>query len=148
MVVVFAALENGFDRQGGLVDGEFGSRIMSLVSCLRVLAFGFRGDAVGEVVVGAEVGDVTGVGEFGFEGASAGAYGLEADGVAVVRVVRVVIGAVAGARALALLTMTQINVSLLMTLAIPPGLLTGLSVHNPWEAPYQTALAKWQDMKR
>ncbi|KAK7841157.1 g-type lectin s-receptor-like serine/threonine-protein kinase [Quercus suber] len=109
MVVVFVALENGFDRQGGLVDGEFGSRIVSLVSCLRVLAFGFRGDAVGEVVVGAEVGDVTGVGEFGFEGASAGAHGLEADGVAVVRVVRVVVGAVARARALALLTMTQIN---------------------------------------
>ena len=30
MVVVFAGLGNGFDRRGGVVDGEFGSRMVNL----------------------------------------------------------------------------------------------------------------------
>ena len=40
-VVVFAALGNGFDRQGGVVDGGFGSRMVSLVSYLQVVGLGF-----------------------------------------------------------------------------------------------------------
>ena len=41
MVVVFAALGNGFDRRGGVVDGRFGSRMVSLVSYLQVVGLGF-----------------------------------------------------------------------------------------------------------
>ena len=41
MVVVFAALGNRFDRRGGVVDGRFGSRIVSLVSYLQVVGLGF-----------------------------------------------------------------------------------------------------------
>ena len=37
MVVVFAALGNGFNRRGGVVDGRFGSRMVSLVSYLQVV---------------------------------------------------------------------------------------------------------------
>ena len=37
MVVVFIALGNGFDRRGGVVDGKFGSRMVSLVSYLQVV---------------------------------------------------------------------------------------------------------------
>ena len=32
MVVVFATLGNGFDQRGSVVDGGFGSRMVSLVS--------------------------------------------------------------------------------------------------------------------
>ena len=41
MVVVFATLGNGFDWRGGVVDGEFGSRMVSLVSYLQVVSLGF-----------------------------------------------------------------------------------------------------------
>ena len=41
MVVVFAALGNGFDRWGGVVDGGFRSRMVSLVSYLQVVSLGF-----------------------------------------------------------------------------------------------------------
>ena len=41
MVVVFAALGNRFDRRGGVVDGRFGSRMVSLVSYLQVVGLGF-----------------------------------------------------------------------------------------------------------
>ena len=41
MVVVFVALGNRFDRQGGVVDGRFGSRMVSLVSYLQVVGLGF-----------------------------------------------------------------------------------------------------------
>ena len=41
MMVVFTALGNGFDRQGGVVDGRFGSRMVSLVSYLQVVCLGF-----------------------------------------------------------------------------------------------------------
>ena len=41
MVVVFAALGNGFDRRGGAVDGRFGSRMVSLVSYLQVVGLRF-----------------------------------------------------------------------------------------------------------
>ena len=41
MVVVFVALGNGFDRQGGVVEGGFGSRMMSLVLYLQVVGLGF-----------------------------------------------------------------------------------------------------------
>ena len=41
MVVVFAALGNGFDQQGGVVDGGFRSRMVSLVSYLHVVGLGF-----------------------------------------------------------------------------------------------------------
>ena len=41
MVVVFAALGNGFDRRGGVVDGGFGSRMVSLVSYLQVVGLRF-----------------------------------------------------------------------------------------------------------
>ena len=40
MEVVFAALGNGFDRRGGVVDGRFGSRMVSLVSYLQVVGLG------------------------------------------------------------------------------------------------------------
>ena len=40
-MVVFAALGNGFDRQGGVVDSRFGSRMVSLVSYLQVVGLGF-----------------------------------------------------------------------------------------------------------
>ena len=43
MVVVFVALGNGFDRQGGVVDGGFGSRMVSLVLYLQVVGLGFMG---------------------------------------------------------------------------------------------------------
>ena len=41
MVVVFAALGNGFNRRGGVVDGRFGSRMVTLVSYLQVVGLGF-----------------------------------------------------------------------------------------------------------
>ena len=41
MVVVFATLGNGFDWRGGVVDGGFGSRMVSLVSYLQVVGLGF-----------------------------------------------------------------------------------------------------------
>ena len=41
MVMVFATLGNGFDRRGGVVDGGFGSRMVSLVSNLQVVGLGF-----------------------------------------------------------------------------------------------------------
>ena len=41
MLVVFAALGNGFDRQGGVVNGGFGSRMVSLVLYLQVVGPGF-----------------------------------------------------------------------------------------------------------
>ena len=41
MLVVFAALGNGFDQRGGVVDGGFGSRMVSLVSYLQVVSLGF-----------------------------------------------------------------------------------------------------------
>ena len=41
MVVVFAALGNGFDCRGGVVNGGFGSRMVSLVSYLQVVGLGF-----------------------------------------------------------------------------------------------------------
>ena len=41
MVVVFAALGNGFDRRDGVVDGRFGSRMVSLVSYLQFVGLGF-----------------------------------------------------------------------------------------------------------
>ena len=41
MVVVFTALGNGFDRRGDVVDGEFGSRMVSLVLYLQVVGPGF-----------------------------------------------------------------------------------------------------------
>ena len=41
MVVVFAALGNGFDRWGGVVDARFGSRMVSLVLYLQVVGLGF-----------------------------------------------------------------------------------------------------------
>ena len=41
MVVVFAALGNGFDRWGGVVDAGFGSRMVSLVLHLQVVGLGF-----------------------------------------------------------------------------------------------------------
>ena len=41
MVVVFAALGNGFDWRGGVVNGGFGSRMVSLVSYLQVVGLGF-----------------------------------------------------------------------------------------------------------
>ena len=41
MVVVFAALGNRFDRRGGVVDGRFRSRMVSLVSYLQVVGLGF-----------------------------------------------------------------------------------------------------------
>ena len=41
MVVVFVALGNGFDRWGSVVDGGFGSRMVSLVSYLQVVGLGF-----------------------------------------------------------------------------------------------------------
>ena len=41
MVVVFAALGNGFDQWCGVVDGRFGSRMVSLVSYLQVMGLGF-----------------------------------------------------------------------------------------------------------
>ena len=39
--MVFATLGNGFDRQGGVVDGRLGSRMVSLVSYLQVVGLGF-----------------------------------------------------------------------------------------------------------
>ena len=41
MVVVFATLGNGFDWRGGVVDGRFGSRVVSLVLYLQVVGLGF-----------------------------------------------------------------------------------------------------------
>ena len=41
MVVVFTALGNGFDRRGDVVDGGFGSRMVSLVLYLQVVGPGF-----------------------------------------------------------------------------------------------------------
>ena len=41
MVVVFVALGNGFDRQGGVVDGGFGSRMVILVSYFQVMGLQF-----------------------------------------------------------------------------------------------------------
>ena len=41
MVVVFVALGNGFDRRGGVVNGGFGLRMVSLVSYLQVVGLGF-----------------------------------------------------------------------------------------------------------
>ena len=41
MVMAFYTLVNGFDRRGGVLDGGFGSRMVSLVSCLQVVGLGF-----------------------------------------------------------------------------------------------------------
>ena len=41
MVVVFAALGNEFNWQGGVVDGGFGSRMVILVSYFQVVGLGF-----------------------------------------------------------------------------------------------------------
>ena len=41
VVVVFAVLGNGFDWRGSVVDGRFGSRMVSMVSCLQVVGLGF-----------------------------------------------------------------------------------------------------------
>ena len=40
-MVVFAALGNGFDRRGGIVNGGFGSGMVSLVSYLQVVSLRF-----------------------------------------------------------------------------------------------------------
>ena len=40
VVVVFAVLGNGFDWRGSVVDGRFGSRMVSMVSCLQVVGLG------------------------------------------------------------------------------------------------------------
>ena len=41
MVMAFYTSVNGFDRRGGVLDGGFGSRMVSLVSCLQVVGLGF-----------------------------------------------------------------------------------------------------------
>ena len=41
MAVEFVALGNGFERGGDVVDGRFGSRMVSLVSYLQVVGLGF-----------------------------------------------------------------------------------------------------------
>ena len=41
MVMAFYTSVNGFDRRGGVVDGGFGSRMVSMFSCLQVVGLGF-----------------------------------------------------------------------------------------------------------
>ena len=40
-MVVFAALGNGFNQRGGVVDGRFGSMMVILVSYFQVMGLGF-----------------------------------------------------------------------------------------------------------